>query len=223
VAAPAPRLEEQRAERQAQIRDASKPSYRVETVTGADADRPEEALHPEREHDGYGDAFGTALHALLEQCVRGRLDGASLSTDVVRAGLRQAGAETDPESVRRARTMVERFLEGRIWTELQHAESVYTEYPIALERRAESGPVVRRGVIDLAYRTEEGWVLIDYKSDRVHDSPGEVLADGHSYIQQIRAYAESWTEVIGASVHRAGLWFADSGTHVVVIGPGDTR
>jgi len=217
--APAPRLDEQRAERQARIRKTSQPSYRVETVTGGEADRPEDALHPERSEDGYGDAFGTALHALLEQCVRARRDTPELSNEGIEAVLRREGAQADPEDIDRARTMLDRFLDSQIWEEVQHAEPVYTEYPLAREVRDNSDPAVRRGVIDLAYRTEDGWVLVDYKSDRVYGPPADALTDDHPYAQQIRTYAESWTAVLGEPVHRAGLWFADTGAHVVVVGP----
>jgi ATP-dependent helicase/nuclease subunit A len=115
--------------------------------------------------------------------------------------------------------MLDRFLDSQIWEEVQHAEPVYTEYPLAREVRDNSDPAVRRGVIDLAYRTEDGWVLVDYKSDCVYGPPADALTDDHPYAQQIRTYAESWTAVLGEPVHRAGLWFADTGAHVVVVGP----
>ncbi len=215
--APAPRLEEQRAERDARIRRGAQPSYRDETVTGAKTGRPGDALHPDSHRDGYGDAFGSALHVLLEQCVQARHEDPSLSDAVVKAVLRQEGAEADREQVRRAVSMLERFRNSPIWDALGHADRVYTEYPLAHTTTGDSVPVVRRGIIDLAYRREGAWRLVDYKSDRVAEGAPEALPADHLYAQQIRTYAEGWTSVLGEPVGRAGLWFADAGTHVVVV------
>lgn len=140
-----------------------------------------------------------------------------MSDDVIEAVLERNGAEADPKEVQRAGRMVRRFLESRIWTELAGADPVYTEYPLAHQVSDPSGPVVRRGVIDLAYRTEEGWILVDYKSDHVDGSVSELRVADHPYAQQIRTYAESWTAVLGEPVSRAGLWFADAGAHVTIV------
>jgi len=221
--APAPNLQEQRTERQTRVRKGAQPSYRAESVTDEKPGGPDISLDPEGDPDGYGEEFGTALHVLLDQCVRRRNDAPSIPTPVVEAVLEQEGAGAMPEQVRRADAMVQRFLESPLWAELQDADPVYTEYPLAHEVTDASVPVVRRGVIDLAYRTGEDWVLVDYKSDRVREETLATLSDDHPYAQQIRTYAESWAAVVGGPVRRGGLWFADAGTHVVVVGPDADR
>jgi len=113
--------------------------------------------------------------------------------------------------------MLDRFLDSRIWAEVQRATPVYAEYPLAHEVSNGSVPVVQRGVVDLAYRTEEGWVLVDHKSDRVRGASADAFAGAHPYAQQICTYAETWAAVLGEPVHRAGLWLADVGAHVVVV------
>ncbi|PSQ58373.1 MAG: ATP-dependent DNA helicase, partial [Bacteroidetes bacterium QH_10_64_19] len=193
--APAPNLHGQRAERRVRIQRGAQPSYQTESVTEAKPNGPDAVLYPEREQDGYGEEFGTALHVLLDQCVRMRNDESSITSAAVAAVLRQAGAEATPEQVRRADAMVGRFLDSSLWTELQAADLVYTEYPLAHEVTDASVPVVQRGVIDLTYRTGEGWVLVDYKSDRAREETLATLSDDHPYAQQIRTYAESWAAV----------------------------
>jgi ATP-dependent helicase/nuclease subunit A len=214
---PAPNLSAQRAERRERIRQVAQPSYRTEAVTGGKAGHPEDALRPEAEQDGYGDAFGSAVHTLLEQCVQARQRDAAPGDAAVAAVLEREGAEADAQEIERTRAMIQQFLESRIWTELADADPVYTEYPLAHEAPDDSVPVVRRGVIDLAYRTEEGWILVDYKSDRVDGSASKLRAADHPYAQQIRTYAEGWAAVLGEPVHRAGLWFADAGGHVTIV------
>ncbi|PSQ80153.1 MAG: ATP-dependent DNA helicase, partial [Bacteroidetes bacterium QS_1_63_11] len=209
--------------RQTRIRNGAQPSYRAESVIDEKPGSPDISLDPEDDQDGYGEEFGTALHVLLDQRVRMRNDESSITSAAVAAVLRQAGAEATPEQVRRADAMVGRFLDSSLWTELQAADLIYTEYPFAHEIADASVPVVRRGVIDLAYRRREGWVLVDYKSDRIREETLATLSDDHPYAQQIRTYAESWAAVVGEPVHRAGLWFADAGTHVAVVGPDANR
>ncbi|PSQ72736.1 MAG: ATP-dependent DNA helicase [Bacteroidetes bacterium QH_1_64_81] len=218
VVAPAPRLEHHRAERRARIRDAAQPSFRSETVTGAKTERPDDALHPERGEEGYGDAFGVALHHLLEQCVRERQGTPRPSDLVVASVLERAGAEASPESIARARRMMRRFLGSPIWDEIQAADPVYTEYPLAHEASDDAVPVVNRGVIDLAYQRGGDWILVDYKSDRIDAAAPDALPEDHPYAQQIRTYAAGWKAVLGEPVGRAGLWFADAGTHVIIVG-----
>lgn len=214
--APAPHLDDRRAERQDRIRQGAEPSYHVETVTGSEVDRSEEARRPEATQDGYGEAFGTALHVLLEQCIRMGASATAMSTEIVEAVLQKEGAEALPEQIRRASTMIERFLDSQIWKEVRNADPVYTEYPIAREKAEMSVPVLQRGVIDLAYRGTDGWKLVDYKSDRVAEGGPESLGEEHPYAQQMRRYVQSWETVIGEPVRRASVWFADTGAQVIV-------
>ena len=214
--APAPDLPLQRAEREQRIQRVSQPSFQEETVTGEKAGSPEDALHPER--DGYGGPFGTAVHTLLEQCVCRRGASPSFSDDIIEMILERAGADADPQEIARAKRMVSRFLQSPIWTEVQSADPVYTEYPLVHQTAGDSVPSLKRGVIDLAYRIEDGWTLVDYKTDPVDSAVGEGIADNHPYVKQIHAYAKAWTAVLGEPVPRAGLWFADSGAHVTVVG-----
>jgi len=215
--APQPDLDAHRTERDRRIRDAAQPSYLQATVTGDKSGRPEDALHPERGQDGYGDAFGAALHVLLEQVVQSRHTDPQPSEGLARSLLTRQGAEASAEAVARLQRMTQRFLDSAIWTEVQGADTVYTEYPLAHLEGGETSPTIRRAVIDLAYRLDKGWVLIDYKSDHVGEVSTAVLPDGHAYRQQIQAYAENWWAVCKSPISRAGLWFADDATQVVVV------
>jgi len=219
--APAPQLDEEEAARQARIQQGAEPSYRAVTVTADGGEDEAAALSSDDSSDGDGKAFGRAVHVLLELCVQA--DPSFLEGDTIRAVLRQEGADAAPEQVRRAEAMMRRFLDSTVWADLQRADAIYTEYPIARMDAASSIPVVRRGILDLAYRTSEGWTLVDYKSDRVEEDRLQALDDDHPYVQQIYTYADSWTAVSGTRVRRAGLWFAETGTRVDVVGPDPGR
>jgi ATP-dependent helicase/nuclease subunit A len=67
----------------------------------------------------------------------------------------------------------------------------------------ESRPTILRGVIDLAYRTDAGWRIVDYKTDQVVADVQELVA---RYGPQVARYREAWAQTTGAPVPRAGLF-----------------
>jgi hypothetical protein len=58
-------------------------------------------------------------------------------------------------------------------------------------------------VIDLAFKTAEGWTLIDYKTDELGVGSDPLIT---LYAPQIRAYANHWSAQPGTPI-RAGLHF----------------
>ena len=83
----------------------------------------------------------------------------------------------------------------------------YTEVPFAVRMDGEDGvPLVLQGVIDLVYRTPQGWEVVDYKTD---DSEGRLEALVEAYAPQVKAYAREWGRQTGEAV-RAGLFFVRS-------------
>ena len=163
--------------------------------------------------EGYGEAFGSAIHQLLEQCVRTGRPTPWTDESVAASVLERTGAPNTPDAVERATTMVQRFLDSRVWGRVQAADRVYAEYPIAHAVQRET-PVVRRGVIDLAWRADGRWTLVDHKTDRVQGRPPETLSPDHAYVRQLQAYARAWAAVVNEPVAEVGLWLADAGTHL---------
>ncbi|WP_105013396.1 UvrD-helicase domain-containing protein [Salinibacter sp. 10B] len=219
--APAPDLEEHRTRRTERIATQSHPSYTYTFVTD---EKEGGALL--RAEAGYGREFGTAMHRLFEQVVRHRLTPLEVSDDVLQHVLEQEDAEVTEATVRRLRSMLVAFQESWIWEELQAASELHTEHPFARQMTdsegGESSEQILRGDIDLLYRRDDTWTLVDFKSDRVDDAEGLATALGpnHKYRRQVRAYVEAWTDVTGEPVGTSGLWFADAGTFVSDAGAG---
>ena len=55
-----------------------------------------------------------------------------------------------------------------------------------------------RGSIDLVFKEDDGWVLVDYKTDSVKNSSIQQLTD--KYAPQLRIYAQAWTKCTGEPV-----------------------
>lgn len=61
------------------------------------------------------------------------------------------------------------------------------------------------GVIDLAFREEGGWVLVDWKTDEVADPA--ILAARREAYERRRLYAEAWQALTGEPVVETTLEF----------------
>ncbi len=185
------------------------PSWQVESVTGT-AHRAGPYGHPLQEgktrEPDTGMAWGSLIHFLLEHAMRGpRRDREHLE--------RLAGwfAFDSPELRRvipEALDTVARVMTAEFWREALAADERAVEVPFAIRVEASGDPPrLLHGVIDLAFKTAQGWTLVDYKTDQL--APGvDQLVD--RYAPQILAYASHWAAQVGAPV-RSGLHFVRSG------------
>ncbi|MGZ5496331.1 MAG: hypothetical protein ACXWFO_06210, partial [Candidatus Aminicenantales bacterium] len=81
---------------------------------------------------------------------------------------------------------------------------------------APGAPVFLSGAVDLLFEEEDGWVIADYKTDRlpgglsgedaqVREKALEMLV-GH-YRPQVRLYTRFWSKITGEKVKESGLYF----------------
>jgi ATP-dependent helicase/nuclease subunit A len=115
---------------------------------------------------------------------------------------------------------VERARHSEIWKRAQESGQPLVEAPfvrLASDENAEEVQKIVRGVIDLAFREEGGWVLVDYKSDRAGEDAekAEEILYGR-YAAQLAAYAKAWEEVTGETVIERGLLLTHYDRYVVV-------
>ena len=84
------------------------------------------------------------------------------------------------------------------------------EQPFNLEVEADSigyegsGTMLVQGILDLAF-LEDGWVLVDYKTDRVTKETLAQTAQG--YAVQLALYARALAEITGIPVKERYLYF----------------
>ncbi len=65
----------------------------------------------------------------------------------------------------------------------------------------------------MVFKEEDGWVIADYKSDKID---GNLEALVNYYKPQVEMYRDFWKEISGEKVKEAGLYFVDVGKWVVV-------
>ncbi len=174
-------------------------SWRVRPVTAVAHEREQSAHQPTveqtdapREGRPSGKRFGTLLHSVLGEC------GLDAATGDLRAMARHFGrqldateAEIDAAAEAAAATLAHpRLRAARAAIELRR------ECPITVP--LEDGTSAE-GVVDLAYRTDAGWVVLDYKSDRA-------LGAKLTHAVQLEIYAKAVGEATGLPVETVVLF-----------------
>jgi ATP-dependent exoDNAse (exonuclease V) beta subunit len=187
-----------------------RPTYAVQAIKEA-AIQGRAKPHGAEKH---GAEWGEVLHSLLEALMKqpeADLRGLALSALAI--------VELPISLVDDAIETVQRVVQSEIWGRARRSESRLTEVPVtapaAETQDADELPTVLRGVIDLVFREGSGWVIVDYKSERVDASELPALVD--YYKPQIAKYAEIWAQTLGVSVAETGLLFTHSGQYVLLL------
>jgi ATP-dependent helicase/nuclease subunit A len=81
---------------------------------------------------------------------------------------------------------------------------------------ADGAPVILSGAMDLVFREEDGWVIADYKTDRLpaaldgaaaSDRDQALAALVDHYRPQVALYSRFWARITGEAVKESGLYF----------------
>ena len=81
---------------------------------------------------------------------------------------------------------------------------------------AEGAPVFLSGAVDLVFREEDGWVIADYKTDRLPAALKDAKAGDREkalavlvdhYRPQVELYTRFWARITGENVKESGLYF----------------
>ena len=152
-----------------------------------------------------GMAWGTLVHALLEHAARGpHRDRAHLGRvarwltfdnpelrRVVPERSTPSSASWPPTSGSKPASALELRRRGALRRS---------------RRRRRRLATVLHGVIDLAFRTSDGWDLVDYKTDQA-----DLTTLTARYADQVRQYATHWSALTGTLVAYSGLYSVRSG------------
>ncbi|MBM7094526.1 UvrD-helicase domain-containing protein [Bacillus sp. H-16] len=184
-----------RREREDWITNAGRSSYTYVTPSEKDSD----TVFLERETGG-GKEWGSFVHALFEQQIK---DGNEARSKIpYLLGI----FELDMSREEEAETLLNDFQSSSVYKRIQEASEVYTEVPFTYQEHGEAGLVIHNGIIDLIFKEDNEWVIVDYKTDHLKN-PGELPALRSVYQKQLDAYINSWTKVTNEPVKEAMLHF----------------
>lgn len=148
---------------------------------------------------------GTLLHRALQFAVRTRTAPEQAVPEMVR---RQLITREEEAELMRSMDALNAFFESPLYERARKSPRMLIEQPFELlmappEDAEYSGERMRlRGKIDLAFIEDDGWVLVDYKSDRGAD--GQQLAE--RYAPQIGYYREALERISGKPVRESYLF-----------------
>jgi ATP-dependent helicase/nuclease subunit A len=184
-------------------------TYRVVSVTDVAHAGPEK---PAWESTGRGLSWGRVLHAVLDVAMRD--EGLDLSA--VAANL-LAEEERPAAELSEVLRVVAAVRSSELWARARRAKRRLVEVPFTLRVTPEEigltdGPSdsLLQGAIDLVFEEDDGWTLVDYKSDTVGENLPALIA---FYTPQIELYRRYWERLTGRPT-RAGLFFIATGEPV---------
>jgi ATP-dependent helicase/nuclease subunit A len=160
----------------------------------------------------HGTEWGTVIHLLLQAAMeqpgsdlhslaRTALSDVDMPLDLAEEAVQTMQSEMDSDLWRRAMASSQRLVE--------------VPFQVLLPADAAAGqplPSVLRGVIDLCFWEDGGWVIVDHKTDAATDKDLRRLTD--HYRPQVKLYAAAWQQVTGQPVREAGLYFVRAGQYV---------
>jgi ATP-dependent helicase/nuclease subunit A len=236
-----------RDELRSKLGQASRAGYLLESVTAL-AKRDREP--PEWAKGGLG-LWGTEVHAMLKGL--GETWPAAADEDRLRRMARNAlvASGRDSTKSRELAGHVGAIVRSEFWLRAMRAERRLFEMPFTVrvgpedaeyeELVARAGlvplaggrpvvpvagaPVFLSGAVDLLFKEKEGWVIADFKTDRLPEGlAGGGREDGEKaldilvgqYRPQVRLYSRFWEKITGEGVKESGLYFTSLNTWVRV-------
>jgi ATP-dependent helicase/nuclease subunit A len=157
----------------------------------------------EVEVDFKGPAWGTVIHQLLEMAI---IDPTADLRILAVSAAQEAGLLI--EAADEAVEVVNAVLQSDFWNRVKNAQQRLVEVPFAITLLpAEDSnplPTTVKGVIDLAFREEDQWVIVDYKTDVINPDGLKQLAE--TYRGQIETYRKFWMQIVKQPVKEAGVF-----------------
>ena len=176
------------------------PSYRAAAVTSLVRDS---GSFPSREMTGRGFSWGRTIHRVLELCAKKDKINPDLFIENI---LIEEGRV--PEEKEEVLEYVKGILRSPFWERVMKSKNRFVEVPFGQQVPGSPGSndTLVSGVIDLVFLEEDGWVIVDYKTDTVKDDE-DLYRLVDYYSPQLHLYRSFWEETTGEKVAETGLYF----------------
>ena len=193
------------------MKDLSKNSYYEKKPTDF---KDEEKHRKIATVDVGGTAWGSAVHKIFDYLIKEDPDKQLLFLYIEKT------LEKQGISLKRKEELVEiirKFKKSDLYQRLKKAELKYSEVPFTINIESahplyselvgqNSRSVILSGTIDLVFKEADGWVVVDYKTDRPKnekDYPKLIEV----YQKQIAIYSQVWQDITGEKVKQSSIYF----------------
>ncbi len=167
-----------------------------------------------------GAEFGTLMHSVMQHLdFSGDLTRAGISRQIEELVTAQIINPEHAEIIRRKAKSIADFFTSEIGKKAVNAQEIYKELPFSFYIDAKSTKVFTgdekilvQGIIDLLFKYNGKWFLVDYKTDR--DNSDEYFQK--EYHEQIRYYVEAIQTVANIKIDAQYLYLLGAGRFIVV-------
>jgi ATP-dependent helicase/nuclease subunit A len=140
--------------------------------------------------------------SLLSQGERGLQEGL---TAIARSlGVQQPAQAED--AARRARRLLNSLIRSPLYKQIDQARTRLHEIPFTLH----TGSELLHGAVDLLFEDDQGWHLLDWKSEWI--PPGEAGTKAQEFLPQLATYRLAVTRILGLHPQTGVCLLADNGT-----------
>jgi len=193
------------------MKDLSKSSYYEKKPTDF---KDEEKHRKIATVDVGGTAWGSAVHKIFDYLIKEDPDEQLLSLQIENALEKQGISLKRKEELAK---IIQKFKQSDLYQRLKKAELKYSEVPFTINIEPahplytelagqDSRPVILSGTIDLIFKEADGWVVVDYKTDRPKNKKDyPELAE--VYQKQIAIYSQVWQEITEEQVKQSSIYF----------------
>ena len=172
-------------------------------------EREMESLEDVLEDAERGAYWGTVIHSLLEL----EMGGPAGDLSPIAASLLEENG-LDPGFAADAVALVESVKSSGLWKRAKASDRCMVEVPFSMLHGDAEPPTLLRGKIDLVFHEDDGWVIVDYKTDRPSGPTAGPLVATHE--GQVRLYADAWKACSGEEVMEVGILFVATGEYAKV-------
>jgi ATP-dependent helicase/nuclease subunit A len=153
-----------------------------------------------------GMAYGSVVHRAIEAV------GEGLPDDQLEIFVSMAAEEEglDEQWIKEAVNTIRTFTKSDIWQRSLQAKQKHHEFSFMTSKEG----LILKGVIDLLFEEEDGWVIVDFKTDTFdNEKEGDFI---RFYKPQVMAYVDEFERMFGYKVKEAGLYFTNVERYVRV-------
>lgn len=160
----------------------------------------------------FGADFGIVMHKLYEKLVK---NGEVTEIDIL-TELNENNVKKDKAVI--AKKLISNYKNSSIYNRIKKSKNVLCEVPFSLKinkeenefnnlvETKENSPAIVSGIVDLVFKEDDGWVILDYKTNVV-DKKEDLETLKKHYSNQLKLYSAAFERISGEKVKSRVLCF----------------
>lgn len=155
--------------------------------------------------------IGTAMHTMMQQLPL-KQEQTIADIDQLVNSLMTRQLLTIEEGAAVDRLAIARFMATPLFERLMNARKIYRELPFTYAYEGDGEAQILQGIADCLFQEDDGWVLLDYKTDHVSTqfSPEEISAEmTKRYGVQLNLYKTAIEAILGIQIKEMVLYLFD--------------